>query len=182
MEAILIVLFAVTLLALPMTMLWAWSIVGSGAPFVPVPRQSMPGILDALDLRDGDVLVDLGCGDGRLLFAAVERANVQAIGIEIAFFPWAIASIRRAIHPKKQQITLHHASFFNIDLKAPNKVVCYLFPGLVDKLDTKLAQDLRLGTKIVAIDFPFTHRKPTSVIEQRLPKGMRGKDLYVYEV
>lgn len=70
MEIILIIFLILLLLlmAVMMTLLF-WSAFTTRAPFVPAPREILPAIVQALELKKGDVVYDLGCGDGRVLEA-----------------------------------------------------------------------------------------------------------------
>ncbi len=175
-----LVIFAVflTFIVLPVVLLWFVSIVGSGAPFVPVPMKAVPGIVDALGLVDGSVVYDMGCGDGRVLLAAVQRnPNIRAVGLEKALLPYLIAQL----FTRQTRIEIRKRDFFQESLADATHVVTYLFPTLMERIEAKLDQELKPGTRIVAIDFPLAHRKPSRVIEQKLDGLKRGTTLYIYD-
>lgn len=177
---IILVLWALflTFFVLPLVVLWFASIVGSGAPFVPVPAKAVPGIVEALGLSDGAVVYDMGCGDGRVLLAAVrQNPNIRAVGIEKALLPYVIAKFR----VRGTTIEIRRNDFFKENLADATHVVTYLFPTLMERVEAKLDHELKPGTRIVAIDFPLEHRKPTSVVEQKIAQLKRGTTLYIYD-
>jgi cyclopropane fatty-acyl-phospholipid synthase-like methyltransferase len=177
---ILLVIWAVflTFFILPVVILWFISIVGSGAPFVPVPSRAVLGIVDALELFDGAVVYDMGCGDGRVLLAAIQKnPNIRAIGIEKALLPYVIARWRVG----GTRIEIRRRNFFKETFADATHVVTYLFPTLMERVEKKLDQELKPGTRIVAIDFPLEHRKPTRTVEQKLDELKRGTTLYIYD-
>jgi len=173
---LLLMLFA-TLLAFIFVSLWFVSIVGSGAPFVPVPAKSVPGIVDALELKEGSVVYDMGCGDGRILLSALEKVpNIRAVGIEKAFLPYMLAKWKL----RGTSAELTHGDFFKTDLRDATHVVLYLLPSLMEKIEKKLQAELRSDAVVLAIDFSFKEKVPLRVIEQTVPGLRRGKDLRIY--
>jgi cyclopropane fatty-acyl-phospholipid synthase-like methyltransferase len=54
------------------------------APFVPSPQEVVDRMLEMGQVKDGQMVYDLGCGDGRILITAVQRYHAKAIGIEIS--------------------------------------------------------------------------------------------------
>ncbi len=191
-----------------LTVLWAWSILGSHkAPYVPLPPEALPGICDALQIAKGSVVYDMGCGDGRILFLCAEKhPDAHYIGIEKALFPhmlslWRMSmrkaspfyqSLSRAQRGKGEargeaKTTFLRTDMFSISVEDADRIVLYLLPGLMGDVLEKLRREVRPGTRVVAVDFPFTPLSPSSsptlssTIEQtHLPLHMRGRMLYVY--
>lgn len=162
---------------LPLVVLWFLSIVGSDAPFVPVPREAIPGIVDALELSHDAVVYDMGCGDGRILFACKEKQpGIQAVGIEKALLPYLIARMKE----KSRDVHVIHGDFFSHSLSDATHVVLYLFPELMEEVEKKLARELKPGTRVLAVDFQFKDRERTAFIEQKIQGIHRGTDLSLY--
>ncbi len=160
-------------------LLWAMSILGSWkAPYVPLPKEALPGIVEALSIDPGNVVYDIGCGDGRILRACAERSpHATYKGIERAWFPYLIARLHRS-HPSvlfvRGDATL--ASFTDA-----HRVVLYLLPGFVDVIGEKIRRECAPGARVISVDFPIASWVPVQVIEQRhLPQRMRGRLMYVY--
>ena len=199
LSTILLFFFALflTFFVLPFVFLLATSIIWNGAPFVPVPARAVPGIIEALFATKGSgvakpvlahraVVYDMGCGDGRVLCAAVRSSpNVRAVGIECALLPYMLARIRCDFLPFPRrgqgEAQVVHADMFQVSLSEATHVVTYLFPELMAMVEEKLAVELKPGTRVVAIDFPLPTWKPIEVIKQKVPGLKRGTNLYIYQ-
>lgn len=145
------------------------------APFVPAPRSALPAIFDALKLADSSVLYDLGCGDGVVLnFCAKRIPGAKYMGLERDFFPILLARIK---YGKKVQIL--RKDFFTYSLSDATHIFLYLFPEVLNALLPKFERELHPGTRVVSLDFQFSHRTPTEII--KLKESGLGKTLFVYE-
>ncbi len=52
-------------------------------PFVPSTNYTAEKVVEFLNIQKNDKLIDLGCGDGRILFKAVQMRNCTGVGIDI---------------------------------------------------------------------------------------------------
>jgi SAM-dependent methyltransferase len=162
-------------------LLWAASILGSWkAPYVPLPHESLPGIVKALRITPTSVVYDIGCGDGRILRAAhAKHPEATYKGIERAWYPYLLAKLCG----KKQGVVYTRGDAFKEIYTDADRVVLYLLPHFVDEVAKKIAEDCKRGTRIVAVDFPITLWKSQEIIEQHdLPAHVRGRMLYIYEL
>jgi trans-aconitate methyltransferase len=174
---VLVIIMIAALLGLVVTLLWFISIVGSGAPFVPVPWKAVPGIVNALELKKDSVVYDMGCGDGRILSEALKKMpSIQVVGIEKAFLPYVLSKFR--LHSTNARVV--HGDFFNADLRDATHVVLYLFPELMGEVEEKLKKELRPGTTILAVDFSFKDKTPVKTVEQDIKGLRRGTVLRLY--
>ncbi len=163
-----------------MLILWLWSLSVTKAPFVPIPNEVLPKIIEALKLTPSSVFVDLGCGDGRVLMAATKQfPNIRCIGIDKALF--AIMSARFVARRMYPNISFIRSNFFKTSFRDATHVFTYLFPRLMNDLLPHLEKELRPGTRLVSCDFTFNNKKPVEVIELDRPQHALGKTLYVYE-
>lgn len=161
-------------------LLWAMSILGSWkAPYVPLPHESLPGIVEALGITAGSVVYDIGCGDGRILRAAcAKHQDATYKGIERAWYPYILAKLCG----KNPRITYVRGDACAQNYADADRIVLYLLPGFVDKIAQKIVEDCKEGTRVVAVDFPITFWEPEAAIEQKnLPAYLRGRMLYTYE-
>jgi len=186
MHTFLVIFYSVLLVALlllsAVMIMWEWSLVVTRAPFISMPAAVLPYIVDALRLKPGSVVYDLGCGEGRVLFACWKRfPQAKYIGLDKATLPAAIAWWRKRSLGKEADVTIKKKNFFRQDLRDATHVFVYLFPGLMDKLLPKLKRELKPGTRLVSCDFKFTAMEPVQVIDLGRPEGVLGRKLYVYE-
>lgn len=152
----------------------------SSVPFVPVKKKTLNKIVSALNLDEQSILYDLGCGDGRVLFAA-QRAHPQisCVGIEISPFPFLLAKIKQAFSPKKN-VHIFYGDFFNLDISKATHIFLYLFPETLDILLPKLKRELKTGSKVISCDFEFSKIKPEKIIEIKSMNQQKNKKLYIY--
>ncbi len=148
----------------------------SAAPWVPLPRRDVKRILDLVAPRSGETLFDLGCGDGRLLIAAAERYGVRAVGYELAVVPYLIAKLRQQFSPARHRIVIHYYSFWAIDLRAANAIVCFLTPYAMRRLKVKLETELAPGARFATYAFRI-HGRPTAAVDRGTGKEM---PIYLY--
>lgn len=127
-----------------------------GAPYVPIPRKSIKGILKFFELKEAGSFYDLGSGDGRILIEAVENFGIKkAVGYEIS--PWPYLKARFLIHRLglKGKIDIFKDDFLKSDLKKAENVFLYLYPKVVQKLVSKFKGELSWGSKIISVSFPI---------------------------
>lgn len=156
----------------------------SKVPFVPVPDKVLKDIHKALDIKEGSVVYDLGCGDGRVLFYSARLVpNAIYIGIENSPFPLILAHLRAWWYRKfvNTNIKIINQDFFQHDLSDATHVFTYLYPNVMDDLLPKLDQDLKPGTKLVSVSFKFTQKQPVTEYDLERGKYKLARKIYVYE-
>jgi len=158
------------------------SIVGAfpvtqGAMFHPTARIRLKTALDYVPMAKGDLLVDIGCGDGRVLLAAARRYGACAIGYEINPLAYILARMRTW---GKKEIQVKYANFWREHLGRADVVFCYLFPDVMGKLAEKFSRELRPGTRIISCNFPLPHWQAVKVLYP--PSSLYGDPIYIYQV
>ena len=120
-------------------------------------------------------MVDLGCGDGRVLRAACRRYGVRAVGYEVNPMAFLVA---RFLSYREKRIEVKLKNFWREDLGDARIVFCYLFPDVMKKLARKLEKELRPGARVVSCNFPVPGWQPTQILH---PDAERHSDpIYVY--
>lgn len=147
-------------------------------PFVPVSRPIVEALRKAIPLKTGDVLYDLGSGDGRVVAALAEDCpTATAIGVEKASLPFVLSTIRFLFKPLKNAKILFK-NFSHVSLTNATHVYMYLFPEVVEKLLPKFEKELKPGSTIISCDFPFKTRTPYKTIQ--VGEGYHKHMLYLY--
>ena len=128
--------------------------------FVPTPPETVDEMLCLADIRDGDVLYDLGSGDGRIPIAAAQRYGIRAVGVDID--PQMVAraeeNARRA--GVAGQVSFIQGDLYKADISEATIVTLYLSDGLNLLLRPKLLRELRPGTRIISHDFRMGDWQP----------------------
>ena len=133
--------------------------------FVPTPHEVVEDMLRLVDVKKGDVLYDLGSGDGRIPIAAAKMYGVRAVGIDID--PARIAEAQD--NAKKAGVThlveFRQADLFQSDFREATVVTLYLLPELNVKLRPRLWAELKPGTRIVSHQFDMGDWKAEKKLE-----------------
>ena len=147
------------------------------APFVPVKKRVLEIIIDTLKLSPNSVLYDLGCGDARVLLKANESfKKIKKIGVEknSVVYLWAKWLTRNT----NTKIYCEDAN--KTQLKNATHIYLYLLPKIMEKLQSKIINECKPGTRIVSCDFKFTNLTPDEIINLPASKDKMCNKLYVY--
>ena len=151
------------------------------APSVGSPEHAVDKMLEVANLKPGEVLYDLGCGDGRILIAAAARYKAKGVGIEIStrLARTAAEQVKKA--GLQNQVKIIHGDFMKTDLSPANVVTLYLATEANDTLRPNLERFLKPNTRVVSYDYPIPGWKP---IETSETEGRTNAvhTIYLYQV
>jgi uncharacterized protein (TIGR03000 family) len=125
------------------------------APFIATPQSVVDDMLKFASVKEGDVVYDLGCGDGRIVITAVKDFKAKK-GVGIDLDPERIADSKKAAKNAKveDKVEFREGDVLKIDSVAEASVVClYLFPEINERLQPMLQKTLKPGSRIVSHDF-----------------------------
>lgn len=154
----------------------------SVAPYVPTPHNVVDTMLTLAYAESDDVVYDLGCGDGRILLAAVEDFGVKkAVGYDLN--PKMCGRVRLKIDEKglRDRIEVVNGNFFLADLSGASVVTLYLTTSGNSKLRPKLEEELAPGSRVVSHDFPI-HGWTTAKEEPPEHYVVGSHKIYVYSI
>ncbi len=149
-------------------------------PFVPSPEVVIRRMLQLADVKENEVVYDLGCGDGRVLIIAAKEFGARAVGIEIRrdLYEQCLRRIRDL--NLEDRVKVIHGNFFEYDLSDADVITLYLLTSVNEKLRPKLERELRPGTRIVSHDFEVPGWKP--IIIEDLYEEWRSHKLFLYKI
>ncbi len=176
--------FFILLFVLGIMILWVWSNIWAKVPFVGVPLHILKDIERELLLKEGSVVYDLGCGDGRVLFfLAKNNPKIKYIGIENSPFPFVLAKFLSWWNKKFHNIDVEviKEDFFKVDLSKATHIFTYLYPNIMDDLLSKFDKELKRGTRLVSVSFHFTTKRETKELDLKRGKYQLAKKIYVYD-
>lgn len=98
----------------------------SPVPYFPSNKKDMSLIVDSLDLKNNQTVIDLGAGDGIVVFEAATSAlekklNTKFVAVDINPVLILILHLRRLFHPNKKNIRIIRGDFFDMSLRASAK-------------------------------------------------------------
>jgi SAM-dependent methyltransferase len=143
--------------------------------YVPTPERVVDTMLDLAKIGPGDVVYDLGCGDGRIVVEAAKRGARKAIGVDID--PERIAEAREKVRAAGvgDRVEIREGDLFEMDFSDATVVTLYLLPDLNLRLRPKLLA-LPPGTRIVSHAFDMGDWTPREV------RQVDGKTVYFWTV
>jgi len=129
-------------------------------PFVPTTEAAVQAMLKLADVKQTDVVYDLGCGDGRIVVAAAKIFGAHAVGIDIN--PVRIAEARENARKAgvERLVRFEENDLFEADIHEATVVTLFLLSSVNMKLRPKLLQDLKPGTRVVSNTFDMGDWKP----------------------
>ena len=133
---------------------------GSFISFIPTEFEEIDNFFQLAPVSATDVVYDLGCGDGRLLFAALERGAGRAVGVDLD--PARVREARDAAARKgwDDRASFIEGDVLEVDLSEATLVLCYLITEASKALKPRFESELRAGTRIVMESFPVPGWKP----------------------
>lgn len=117
----------------------------SGAPYVPSMRKQINAGLDLLDLKRGQTMLELGCGDGRVLRAAAKR-GWNAVGYEIN--PLLVLAAKLQTWRYRRQVRVVWANYWRSKWPEAQGIYVFLLDPYMGKLDKKIIQELAVSPKL----------------------------------
>jgi hypothetical protein len=144
-------------------------------PYVVLPDGAVAETAEALGVRAGDRVFDLGCGDGRVLLA-LQRIEPKAkyFGVENVFSVWMMAMWRA-----KGRVKIARGEISGAQLGKANKIFAYLGPKMLAELEPRFAAELPKGARVVSVQFPLPKRPADTVVELEHSRSHAAR-LYVY--
>lgn len=146
-----------------------------GALYVSTSRLRISAFMDAVPMKPGQLLIDLGCGDGRVLRNIRKKYKARCRGYELNILAYLKAWL---LCMGDKEVKIRRQNFYNADLSGADVVFCYLFPDVMEKLSVKLKSELKPGTVIVSCNFPLPGYPPEKILK---PQGSLHNDpIFIY--
>jgi SAM-dependent methyltransferase len=158
---------------------------GPTAPFIPLSQEALEYVTKQLVIKEDDVVYDLGCGDGRIIFALARHHTLgRFIGIERNTFVYYLARLRQKLFLQKAEQT--RVRIIRTDIRDEiisdaTHVITYLLPDVLDMILPKLKQELTKGTLLYSVDFMFSNKEPKEIIPLQGSALTLAKRIVVYE-
>lgn len=145
-------------------------------PFVPTPQEVVEGMLELAQVKKGDVVYDLGSGDGRIVVTAAKKYGARAVGFEID--PDLIKQSREAVRKEglEHLAEIREQDILTVDLSGATVVTMYLLPDVNMRLRPNVLSQLKPGSRVVSHAFDMGDWKPEKVVRAN------GRTVYLWTI
>lgn len=149
--------------------------------YYPTPDETVAEMLRLAEIKPGDVLYDLGSGDGRIPIVAAQRYGIRAVGIEIDPKMVSVAEERARQAKVEGLVSFRNADMFRTNISEATVVTLYLSNKLNLLLRPKLLRELRPGSRILSHDFHMGNWEAERTIRVPWEKGL-FRTIYFWRV
>jgi tRNA A58 N-methylase Trm61 len=136
------------------------------------------------ELRPGELIYDLGSGDGRVVIMAVQDFGARGVGVELRE-----DLVKRAIEKISEfdigeKVKIVQSDMFNVDLSHADVITLYLTTSANEKVKPKLESELKQGARVVTHDYEILGWKPHKIDKfcENPRLGYPSHTLYVYKI
>jgi ribosomal protein L11 methylase PrmA len=144
--------------------------------YVPTPPEVVEEMLKIANVKKGDVLYDLGSGDGRIPVTAAKKFGIRAVGIDIDPERIREANENARKAGVEKLVKFRNEDLFKANFREATVVTLYLLPDLNVKLRPRLWNELKPGTRIVSHQFDMAEWKPEKQLE------LNGRTIYFWTI
>ncbi len=130
-----------------------------GAPFVPTMKSTQERMLKLAKISKGDTVYDLGCGDGRLVFAAAKK-GAKAIGYEFSVPTFALAKLLSFFN---RGASIRYGDMWKKDYRDADVIFCYLLTDTMQTFKKIVWPQLKKGTRVVSHSFKMKGVEPSKI-------------------
>lgn len=159
-----------------LVILGLWILIPSlyGLPWIPTREERIRKALGLARLQPGEILYDLGAGDGRVLLMAAKEFGAQGVGIEIGPVQCMVGRLRIWLSGNRKKVRMRCGNFYKTDISPADVVFVYATSSQTSRLLPLLERQLRSGARVVSIAADFSEWKPKLVDREAL--------IFIYEM
>jgi hypothetical protein len=128
-----------------------------GPPYLPTLTPQMNLALDMLQLKKGDTMLELGCGDGRVLIAAAKR-GWNVVGYELNPLLALLCRIRTWRY--RRHVRVVWGNFWLSSWPPADGIFGFVLPRYMTKLDKRIVQWHTKPVRLASFAFAISDRKP----------------------
>lgn len=129
-------------------------------PYDPTPQPVVEEMLKLAEVKKGDVIYDLGCGDGRIVVTAAVKYGVKAVGVDLDPERVLESEENVRVNGVEDLVTIRRENIFDTDVSEASVVAIYLYPSVNLALKPRLLEQLRPGSRIVSHAFDMGDWEP----------------------
>ena len=147
------------------------------APYVPTPDDVVERMLDLAQVATGDVVYDLGCGDGRIPIAAAKR-GARGVGIDLDPQRIVESNANAKAAGVTDRVEFRVQDAMTVDVSPATVVTLYLLSSSNAKLRPILTRQLKPGARVVSHAFSMGSAWPADKVDTF--RTARGDEVTLY--
>jgi SAM-dependent methyltransferase len=163
-----IALIVLATLSLLFYLLWVVVPIVAGLPWRPTSSRRIRRAMEIARVQPGEVLFDLGSGDGRVLLMAAREYRARAVGIEISPLHCQFSRFMARVNGVADLVNIRRGDFYSADLSTADVVFAYMTSIQVARLRPHLENQLKAGARVVTISFDMDGWEPKVVDRDQL--------------
>ena len=147
--------------------------------FIPTPQDVVDKMLELAEVKKGDLVYDLGCGDGRIVITAAKKYGCRAVGYDLD--PDRVKESRENVEKNEvgHLVRIEQKDIFTLDLSEADVITLYLLPSLNVRLIPQL-EKLKPGSRIVSHNFDMEGVEPDKVVKLTSSKDQAEHKIYLW--
>lgn len=156
-------------------------------PYWPTPIAVVDQMLALAEVKSGDVVYDLGSGDGRIVIRAAKKYGARGVGVELD--SWLVEAARKKAQEEgvANLVEFRVGDAAEVDLRGATVVTLYMLPWFNDAMKEKLRAELKPGARVVSHDYgiagwPADRVEKSPVVEERAPGFKHEHAIYFWRV
>lgn len=150
-------------------------------PYVRSAVAARRALVQNLQLKSGDVFIELGCGDGATLAAVTAKfTDIRARGYEVLPYAYWLARYSRRRDKYRYDVLLRN--FMHANLSDANVLYCFLLPHVMSSVWEKISRECKPGTLLYSNVFTIPGVTPVQGIFPQDEKGRKYPRVFVYQV
>lgn len=156
-------------------------------PFVPTPLEVIDRMLELAQVKKGDVLYDLGSGDGRIVIRAAQKYGIRAVGIEMDRLLLDQARRDAKTAGVTRFVEFRAEDALQADISKATVVTLYMLPWFNEAMKPSFRRQLKPGSRIVAHDFGIEGWEPDETVklpgyEEKIGGYKHQHTLYLWKI
>jgi precorrin-6B methylase 2 len=152
------------------------------APYVPTPPEVIDAMLKLATVREGDILYDLGSGDGRVIIKAAEKFRAKTVGIEFDVTLCNVTQLAIRAHHLEGRVRVIQGDILEQDLGEASVVTAYLLPKSLGKIAPLLQTQLKKGARVLSVNDEIPGWKFTKRLNVRENSNGRTWRVFLYVI
>jgi ubiquinone/menaquinone biosynthesis C-methylase UbiE len=150
------------------------------APYLPSPQAVVEKMLEMSRIKPGEVVYDLGSGDGRVVITAAQKYKANAVGVEISEILCNSARKKVDALGLGQQVKIVHGSALKVDISPADVVFMYLLTSSNARLKPILEKNLKPTARVVSLNFSVPGWRAS--VTETIHADRQNHTIYLYEM